>query len=222
MIFLLLIAAMIFAFWAQNKVKSTYEKYSKVPTRGGITGYEAAEAVMHKAGIYDVEIVQVPGVLTDHYNPTKKQLALSEPNYRGNSIAAVGVAAHEAGHAIQHKVGYSAMSLRQTMAPIVNIAAGFLPIIIFGGIIFRLIPGALAINLGIIIYAMLTLFHLVTLPVEFDATRRAKIELDSLGIVAVDENEGVATMLGAAGWTYVAAFAGSLVNLLWLLGMRRD
>ena len=217
---LLFIAAFAFAMWAQAKVKSAYNKYSRIPSRGGITGYEAAEAVMRKAGITDVEIVHVPGVLTDHYDPINKKLALSDHNYRGSSLAAVGVAAHEAGHAIQHKVGYSMMTIRQTMAPVVNIAASFLPIIMLGGLFFRLLPWQLAIDLGIIVYAMLTLFHLVTLPVEFDATKRAKEELDTLGIVSPDEAPGVAATLSAAGWTYVAAFAGSLMNLVYLILLR--
>ncbi|MCZ6671496.1 MAG: zinc metallopeptidase [Verrucomicrobia bacterium] len=217
---LLFIAALVFALWAQYKVKSAYTKYSKIPSRGGITGYEVAEAVMHKAGIYDVEIVRVPGQLTDHYDPIKKKLALSDHNYRSSSLAAVGVAAHEAGHAIQHKVGYTMMMVRQTMAPVVNIAASFLPIIMLGGLFLRLLPWGLAIDLGIIIYALLTLFHLVTLPVEFDATARAKRELDSLGIIAADEAPGVAATLNAAGWTYVAAFAGSLMNLVYLIVLR--
>tara|TARA_Y100000588_G_scaffold360708_1_gene420858 strand:+ start:4354 stop:5067 length:714 start_codon:yes stop_codon:yes gene_type:complete len=217
---LLLIAAVFFALWAQMKVKSTYSKYVNVPSRGGITGYEAAEAVMRRAGINDVEIVRTPGVLTDHYDPINKKLALSDHNYRGTSLAALGVAAHEAGHAIQHKVGYSMMNIRQTMAPAVNIAASFLPIIIFGGIFLRLLPFGLAIDIGIIIYALLTLFHLVTLPVEFDATARAKQELSALGIIAVDEAPGVSATLSAAGWTYVAAFAGSLFNLIYLIMAR--
>lgn len=217
---LLFIAALVFAMWAQAKVKSAFTKYSQIPTRGGITGYEAAEAVMHKAGIYDVEIVQVPGQLTDHYDPIHKKLALSDHNYRSSSLAAVGVAAHEAGHAIQHKVGYSMMTIRQTMAPVVNIAASFLPIIMIGGLFFGLLPWGLAIDLGIIIYALLTLFHLVTLPVEFDATARAKRELDSLEIITADEAPGVSATLNAAGWTYVAAFAGSLMNLVYLIVLR--
>jgi uncharacterized protein len=218
--FLLIILAMAFAFWAQMKVKSTYNKYSKVPSRGGITGYEAAEAVMRKAGITDVEIVHVPGVLTDHYDPVNKRLALSDNNFRGSSLAAIGVAAHEAGHAIQHKVGYSMMNIRQQMAPVVNIAAGFLPLVMFGGLFLGLLPFKLAIDLGIIIYAMLTLFHLVTLPVEYDATARAKRELDSLGIIYADEAPGVSATLSAAGLTYVAAFAGSLFNLVYLILLR--
>jgi Zn-dependent membrane protease YugP len=217
---LLFVAALAFALWAQNKVRSAYAKYSKIPTRGGITGYEAAEAVMHKAGIYDVKIVQVPGQLTDHYDPINKKLVLSDQNYRSSCLAAVGVAAHEAGHAIQHKKGYSMMMIRQTMAPVVNIAASFLPIIMIGGLFLRLLPWGLAIDIGIIIYALLTLFHLVTLPVEFDATARAKRELDSLGIIAADEAPGVAATLNAAGWTYVAAFAGSLMNLVYLIVLR--
>ncbi len=217
---LLFAAAFIFAMWAQMKVKSAYAKYSRVPSRGGITGYEAADAIMRKAGIHDVKIVRVPGQLTDHYDPINKKLALSDHNYRSSSLAAVGVAAHEAGHAIQHKVGYVMMNIRQTMAPAVNVAASFLPFIMIGGIFLGLLPWGLAIDLGIIIYAMLTLFHLVTLPVEFDATRRAKRELEGLGIIAREEAGGVAATLNAAGWTYVAAFAGSLMNLVYLILLR--
>lgn len=217
---LLFAAAFIFAMWAQMKVKSAYAKYSRIPSRGGITGYEAADAIMRKAGIRDVKIVRVPGQLTDHYDPIHKKLALSDHNYRSSSLAAVGVAAHEAGHAIQHKVGYVMMNIRQTMAPAVNVAASFLPFIMIGGIFFGLLPWGLAIDLGIIIYAMLTLFHLVTLPVEFDATRRAKRELEGLGIIAREEAGGVAATLNAAGWTYVAAFAGSLMNLVYLILLR--
>ncbi|MCB1122763.1 MAG: zinc metallopeptidase [Verrucomicrobiae bacterium] len=217
---LIFVAAFAFAMWAQMKVKSAYAKYSRVPSRGGITGYEAAEAIMRRAGIYDVEIVRVPGELTDHYDPINKKLALSDHNYRSSSLAAVGVAAHEAGHAIQHKVGYAMMNIRQTMAPVVNMPASFLPFIMFGGIFLGLLPWKLAIDIGIIIYAMLTLFHLVTLPVEFDATARAKRELEGLGIIASDEAPGVAATLSAAGWTYVAAFAGSLLNLVYLIMLR--
>jgi len=217
---LLFFAAFAFAMWAQMKVKSAYAKYSQIPSRGGITGREAAEAIMRRAGINDVEIIHTPGMLTDHYDPINKRLALSEHNYKGSSLAAVGVAAHEAGHAIQHKVGYSMMNIRQTMAPVVNIAASFLPIVMFGGLFLGLMPWQLAIDLGIIIYALLTMFHLVTLPVEFDATARAKQELSGLGIIAVDEAPGVSATLSAAGWTYVAAFASSLMNLVYLILLR--
>lgn len=217
---LIFVAAFAFAMWAQAKVKTAYAKYSKVLSRGGITGYEAAEAIMRRAGIFDVEIVRVPGELTDHYDPVNKRLALSDHNYRSSSLAAVGVAAHEAGHAIQHKAGYAMMNIRQTMAPVVNIAASFLPFIMIGGFFLGLMPWQLAIDIGIIIYALLTLFHLVTLPVEFDATARAKRELEGLGIIASDEAAGVAATLSAAGWTYVAAFAGSLLNLIYLIMLR--
>jgi len=213
------LAALGFALWAQARVKSTYSKYLQVPSRGRISGYEAAEAIMRKAGIHDVEIVHTPGVLTDHYDPINKRLALSDHNYNGTSLAAVGVAAHEAGHAIQHKQGYTMMSIRQNMAPVVNIAAGYLPLIFIGGFFFGMHPGLL-LDIGIVLYAILTLFHLVTLPVEFDATRRAKVELEGLGIVAADEAPGVSATLSAAGWTYVAAFAGSLMHLIYLILLR--
>jgi len=215
----LLILSMFFAMYAQFKVSSTYKKNEKIPSRGCISGREAAEAVMARAGIHDVEITEIGGELTDHYDPTHKRLALSSANYRGTSLAALGVSAHEAGHAIQHKIGYAMLKTRMALVPITQISAKLLPLVIFGGFFFRMTG---FINLGIGVYAVLTLFHLVTLPVEFDASRRAKKELVGLGIVDSDEMPGVSATLNAAALTYVAAFLSSLLNLLWLIGMRRD
>jgi Zn-dependent membrane protease YugP len=174
---------------------------------------------MARAGIHDVEITEIGGEFTDHYDPTHKRLALSSANYRGTSLAALGVSAHEAGHAIQHKIGYAMLKTRMALVPITQISAKLLPLVIFGGFFFRMTG---FINLGIGVYAVLTLFHLVTLPVEFDASRRAKKELVGLGIVDSDEMPGVSATLNAAALTYVAAFLSSLLNLLWLIGMRRD
>lgn len=205
--------------WAQMKVKSAYSKYVQVPSRGRITGREAAQAVMESAGIYDVEIVQCHGTLTDHYDPTHKRLALSQDNYHGHSLAALGVAAHEAGHAIQHKQEYAPLNLRMSLVPITNIASQMLPIAMFGG--FFLFHSPIFINLGIAIYIVLTVFQLVTLPVEFDASKRAKAQLVGLGIVDADELVGVNKTLDAAAYTYVAAFVSSLGWLLYLLASRR-
>lgn len=217
---ILIIPTFILAFWAQNKVKSAYGKYVQVPSRGNISGREAALAVMQKAGIYDVEIVQVPGQLTDHYDPIKKRLALSEHNYNGTSLAALGVAAHEAGHAVQHNVGYSMLKARMALIPVTNIAASLMPFIMFGPFfLFGAAMGGLFLKIGVACYLVMTAFHLITLPVEFDASRRAKQELVSLGILGQDELVGVNKTLDAAAWTYVAAFVSSLGYLIYLLSI---
>ena len=216
---LFIIVPIVVGLWAQMKVKSAYNKYIQVPSRGRITGREAAQAVMQSAGIHDVEIVQCHGTLTDHYDPAHKRLALSEANYRGSSLAALGVAAHEAGHAIQHKMEYAPLNLRMQLVPITNIASQFLPVIMFGGFFFGM--GTFMINLGIMVYLVLTIFQLVTLPVEFDASKRAKAQLVNLGIVERDELVGVNQTLDAAAYTYVAAFVSSLGWLLYFLLSRR-
>lgn len=211
---LLMIVPLVLGLWAQSKVSSTYKKYSQVGSRSGISGREAADYVMSKAGIKDVEIVAIKGHLTDHYDPRNKRLALSEENFYGNSLAALGVAAHEAGHAIQHNIGYSALKLRMSLIPITSIASQMLPLVIIGGFFFQV---AGLINLGIAVYLVLTIFQLVTLPVEFDASRRAKLELAGLGIINEQESVGVRKTLDAAAWTYVAAFVASLANLIYLV-----
>jgi len=220
-ILVLLLLSFGFALYAQMKVSSAYNKNLKIASRGRITGREAAEAVMSRAGIHDVEIVEIPGQLTDHYDPLRKRLALSRDNYRGYSLASLGVAAHEAGHAIQHKVGYSMLKTRMALVPITQITSQMLPIVIIGGFFFGGL-GGIMLDIGIICYAVLTLFHLVTLPVEFDASRRAGQELVGLGILDDDEMPGVSQTLNAAALTYVASFLTSLLHLLYLLSMRRD
>tara|TARA_R100000027_G_scaffold67340_1_gene65642 strand:+ start:3325 stop:3996 length:672 start_codon:yes stop_codon:yes gene_type:complete len=215
---ILIIPTFILAFWAQQRVIQTYKKYSQIRSRSGITGAEAASYVMRQAGINDVEIVPINGELTDHYDPTRKRLCLSQHNYSGSSLAALGVAAHEAGHAIQHKVGYSMLNTRMALGPITNIASRMLPIVVFGGLFLHL--GGLLL-LGVAVYAVLTVFQLVTLPVEFDASKRATVQLESLGIIDADELPGVKRTLNAAGWTYIAAFVSSLSWLLYFLAASR-
>jgi len=217
---LLFVLVMVFALYAQVRVSSAYAKNAQIPSRGRITGCEAAAAVMERAGITDVDIVEIPGHLTDHYDPLNKRLCLSSENYRGTSLAALGVATHESGHAIQHKVGYKALQARMALVPATQFASNLLPLIMVGGFFFG-IWGVL-LDLGIIIYAVLSLFQLITLPVEFDASRRAKIELVQLGILDRDEMPGVNETLNAAALTYVAAFVTALMHLLWLLSMRRN
>ena len=224
-----MIGPFLFGLYAQSKIRSAYSKNMRIPSRGNITGAEAAEAVMRSAGISDVEIVRVPGDLTDHYDPLRKRLALSEHNYNGTSLAALGVAAHEAGHAIQHKVGYSMMTVRQTMAPATQIAASVSNYVIIGGIVMLTFMGSAfgynLLTIGAIALGVIVLFQLVTLPVEFDASRRAKKQLVTLGILDRDEMPGVNQTLDAAALTYVAAFVaalGSLLHILMLLSGRRD
>lgn len=223
---LLIIFPMLFGLYAQMKIRSAYAKNCQVASRGGITGREAAEAVIRSAGITDVKIIEVPGELSDHYNPMNKTLALSGPNYHGHSLAALGVAAHEAGHAIQHKVGYSMMTLRQTLAPATQIAASVSNFVLIGGILLisTAIGGKMLI-VGAVALGLICLFQFVTLPVEFDASRRAKEQLVGLGILDRDEMRGVNETLDAAALTYVAAFVaalGSLLHILLILSGRRE
>ena len=223
----LIIVPILFGFYAQMRVSSAYNKNVQIPSRGGITGREAAAAVMESAGIHDVEIVEVEGHLTDHYDPSEKRLALSSENYHGSSLAALGVSAHEAGHAIQHKVGYAMMSIRQTLVPATQIASGASQILIILGIYLGArAAGGIFLTLGAIALATICLFQLITLPVEFDASRRAKVQLVNLGILGPDEMEGVHETLDAAALTYVAAFVASLGYLLHILlilsGSRRN
>jgi len=219
MLFILLIGVpMIIGIWAQMKVSGTYKKYSGVAAKSGITGREAAAYILRRFDIHDVEIVPTEGLLTDHYDPMHKRLVLSKKNYFGNSLAALGVAAHEAGHAVQHKVGYRALKMRMALVPITQFSSQMLPFVIIGGLVFKMTG---LIYLGILVYLILTIFQLVTLPVEFDASKRAENELAGLGIVDGQEVRAVTATLNAAAWTYVAAFVASLGNLLYLFLMTR-
>lgn len=225
----LIIIPMLFGFYAQMRIRSAYGKNVRIQSRGRITGAEAANAVMRSAGIGDVEIIEVPGQLSDHYDPIRKRLALSHDNYHGTSLAALGVAAHEAGHAIQHKIGYSMMTVRQTMVPATQIAAGISNYVIIAGILLVSYAGSAfgynLLTLGAIALGVVVLFQLVTLPVEFDASRRAKAQLVSLGILDRDEMPGVNETLNAAALTYVAAFVaalGSLLHILMIISGRRE
>ncbi|MCD8483910.1 MAG: zinc metallopeptidase [Verrucomicrobia bacterium] len=209
---------MLLGIYAQMKVQSTYSRWSQVGSRSRITGREAAVYVLRKAGINDVEIASTSGHLTDHYDPSRKRLVLSEENYHGTSLAALGVSAHEAGHAIQHATGYSMLRLRMSLVPITQFASQLLPFVLIGGFIFGMLG---LIKLGILVYLVLTIFQLVTLPVEFDASKRARAELVATGILAPDEMGGVSKTLDAAALTYVAAFVSSLANLLYLFLLSR-
>ncbi|HTB81249.1 MAG TPA: zinc metallopeptidase [Opitutaceae bacterium] len=219
---LLFILVFAFALYAQIRVSSAYNKNARIPSRGGITGREAAQAVMNQAGIYDVEIEETGGHLTDHYDPLHKRLVLSSENYRGTSLAALGVAAHEAGHALQHKAGYKMLDFRMALVPATRVVSGLLPFIILGSWFLARGFTGMMLDVAIICYAVLSLFQLITLPVEFDASRRAKAQLVSLGILDRDEMPGVNQTLDAAALTYVAAFISALLNLLYLLSRQRN
>jgi len=219
-LFIAIIAfTMLIGLWAQSRVKGAYGKWSQYTAGSGITGREAAAYVMRAAGIDDVEIKSTRGHLTDHYDPTRKQLVLSEENYYGRSLAALGVAAHEAGHAIQHAQGYAALKARMALVPVVGIANNLLMVMMFGGFFLGMMN---FVMLGAVAYGAITLFNLVTLPVEFDASRRAKLSLVETGILSPNEREGVDETLDAAGLTYVAAFVSSLAWFLYFLSATRD
>ncbi len=224
---ILVAVPVLLGMYAQMRVASAYQKNIDVPSRGHITGAEAASAVMRSAGIENVEIIEIPGEMTDHYDPAEKRLALSSANYRGTSLAALGVAAHEAGHAIQDKVGYSMMTVRQNLIPTVKFAAPVAYLLTGFGFWFFARGGGILLDIGVAALAVMTLFQLVTLPVEFDASRRAKQQLVGLGILSRDEMPGVNETLDAAALTYLAAFISSLGYLLYLLAIlsgnnRRD
>lgn len=219
---ILFVLVFIFALYAQIRVSSAYGKNAKILSRGQITGREAAQAVMAHAGISDVEITETEGHLTDHYDPMHKRLVLSSENYSGTSLAALGVAAHEAGHAIQHKMGYKLLNFRMALVPATQIVSRVIPFVILASwFLVRGLTGMM-LDVAIICYAVLSLFQLVTLPVEFDASRRAKVQLVELGILDQDEMPGVNQTLDAAALTYVAAFIGALLNLLYLLSRRNN
>jgi Zn-dependent membrane protease YugP len=209
-----------FSLYAQVRVSSAYSKNAKIPSRGGLTGRDAAAAVLENAGISGVDIVETSGHLTDHYDPAKRTLVLASENYRGTSLAAVGVAAHEAGHALQHKDGYSMLEFRMALAPTTRIAAGIAPFLYIGLMFLSPHDAGFFLNIAIVAFAILTVFQLITLPVEYDASRRAKRQLVSLGILDSDEMKGVNETLDAAALTYVAAFMGALLNLLAVLSRR--
>lgn len=223
-----MIPGLLLALWAQSKVRGNYEKYSKVPNMAGISGAQAARRVLDANGLYNVAIEQTPGELTDHYDPRKRVLALSQGVYNARSVSAVAIAAHEAGHAIQHAQGYAPLKARTAIVPAVNIGSNLGFIVLFIGII----AGSLTLGwIGVALFATATVFALITLPVEFDASRRAKQALVATGIVdggvaGGSEAKGVDKVLNAAAWTYIAGFIASLLSLLYwvslLTGMGRD
>ncbi len=215
----MMIPVFLFSLWASFKTKSAFKKFSKVRILSGHTGAQAAKIMLDNAGVTDVEIKPVRGKLSDHYNPLTKTLALSEPVYGTPSVAAVGVACHEAGHAIQHAVGYKPMWVRSLLVKPANIGSNFG---VWALIIGVIIGATGLVKVGIVLFSAAVLFQLVTLPVEFDASNRAKkLSLD-YGIANMQEREGMGKVLNAAAMTYVAAAAASVLQLLYWIGVARD
>lgn len=209
---------LILGIWAQIRVTGAFNRWGKVRASSNITGAECARQILEAAQIHDVDVVQVDGFLGDHYDPASKKLCLSSNVYNTPSVAALGIAAHETGHAIQHAKAYAPLKARMAIVPMTMVASQMLPFIIIGGFWFR-ISGL--ITLGIYCYLILAIFQLITLPVEFDASRRAKIILQQMRIIQPgEETAGVNSVLNAAALTYVAAFIAALGNLLWLMSMR--
>lgn len=211
---ILVLPAAIFAMWAQAQVSGTFNKYSRVPTRSGMTGAMAAETVLRSAGISDVRIEHISGNLTDHFDPRSKVIRLSDSVYQSSSVAAVGVAAHEAGHAVQHAVGYAPIKLRNAIIPVTQIGSTLSMPLLLIGLFLNYPPLFYA---GILFFGLATLFQLVTLPVEFNASHRAIVALDEGSLLSEDELPGAKKTLRAAALTYVAALAVSVAQLLRLL-----
>lgn len=218
-LFWLAVLAFGFALWAQYKVMSAFRRYSRVPAGVGLTGAEVAARILQAAGLYDVRVEPVRGMLSDHYDPRTRTLRLSPEVYGTPSVAALGVAAHEAGHALQHRENYAPLALRNAIVPVAGIGSQ-LGIWLFVIGMFLGQAGGLLMDLGILMFLGVVAFTLVTLPVEFDASRRAVAALQAHGLVTPRELDGVKAVLGAAALTYVAAAASAIVELLRLVAIR--
>src|SRR5438105_15089476 len=214
------IPGLILGFYAQIKLSSTYNRYAQIPAGRGLTGAEAARNILDAAGLTDVPVGEVGGHLTDHYDPAKRELFLSSENYHGNSIAAVGVAAHETGHALQHKAAYAPLHLRMALVPITQFASVAWQGIFIAGLLFGMFYKLLGI--AIAVFTIIAFFQLVTLPVEFDASRRAKQQLVRMGLVRGPEAVGVSKVLNAAAMTYVAAMVSAALQLLHFILLARE
>ncbi|MBD5134878.1 MAG: zinc metallopeptidase [Lachnospiraceae bacterium] len=222
----MVIVGVVLSLLASLMVKSTFSKYSRVRSMSGMTGAQAAEKILNSQGIYDVNIQRVSGNLTDHYNPSNKTLNLSDSVYSNTSVAAIGVAAHECGHAIQHAKGYAPLAFRSALVPVANFGSSISWILILIGLFINSRSSMLLIYTGIICFSLAVLFQIVTLPVEFNASSRAVNLLGQIGILGDTELSQTKKVLSAAALTYVAAAAASILQLLRLLalfgGNRRD
>ncbi|MCF2669242.1 MULTISPECIES: zinc metallopeptidase [Lachnospiraceae] len=223
--YMLVILGVIICMMASAKMNSTFNKYSRVRNHSGMTGREAAEEILRRAGIYDVRVEHISGNLTDHYDPRSKVLRLSDATYNSTSVAAMGVAAHECGHAVQHETGYVPLKIRGALVPIANFGSTIAWPLIIIGLFFNSRSSALFLNLGILAFSLAVLFQIVTLPVEFNASNRAIRVLGSSGMLYEDEVKATRKVLTAAALTYVAGAASAILQLLRIIlltGNRRD
>jgi len=221
---LFMLPTIVLMLWAQHRVKSTFKKYSEVPNQRRMSGAEAARYILDSHGLSNVPVEPVAGELTDHYDPRSRTLRLSQPVYNGRSVAALGIAAHESGHALQHAQGYVPLQIRGALVPVASIGSNLGWIMVLAGIILQITGIAW---LGVAFFALGTIFALITLPVEFNASSRAMAELQTLGFVDRTEYDQNKKVLNAAAWTYIAGFAAAAVQLLYYImlvsGMsRRD
>lgn len=216
--YILIIIALVISLAVQMNMKSTFQKYSRVRSASGLTGAQTAERILHSAGIYHVRVERIHGNLNDHYDPRTKVIKLSDSIYGSNSLAAVGVAAHECGHAIQDATGYAPLNIRSALVPAANLGSGLSWPLFLIGLIFSIRP---LLTAGIILFCAALLFQLVTLPVEFNASGRALRTLEQTGIMAPQEIRDTRKVLGAAAMTYVAAVVASLMQLLRLILLSR-
>jgi len=225
--YLIIGISMLLSWLVSSRLKSKFEYYSNVHLRNGLSGKEVAEKMLRDNGINDVQVISVPGQLTDHYNPADKTVNLSEGVYMQRNAAAAAVAAHECGHAVQHAVGYSMLQLRSKLVPVVSISSNLMQFVLMGGIVVMAMSGnKIILLIGVIMFALTTLFAFITLPVEYDASNRAMKWLKDTGTVTTEEFVGVKDSLTWAARTYLVAALGSLAQLLYfaslLMGGRRD
>lgn len=224
--YILVVIGAVICMIASARVKGTFNKYSQLRSMSGMNGAQVAQRVLQAAGIYDVQVRHVSGSLTDHYDPRTKTVNLSDPVYNATSVAALGVAAHECGHAIQHAKSYAPLSIRSALVPIANFGSMLAWPVILIGLLFNTRSSGLIIDIGILLFSTAVLFQLVTLPVEFDASRRALVMLRTQGILADDELRYTRRVLKSAALTYVASAAAAILQLLRIIlitnGRRRD
>lgn len=224
--YILVVIGAVICMIASARVKGTFNKYSQLRSMSGMNGAQVAQRVLQAAGIYDVQVRHVSGSLTDHYDPRTKTVNLSDPVYNATSVAALGVAAHECGHAIQHAKSYAPLSIRSALVPVANFGSMLAWPVILIGLLFNTRSSGLIIDIGILLFSAAVLFQLVTLPVEFDASRRALVMLRTQGILADDELKYTRRVLESAALTYVASAAAAILQLLRIIlitnGRRRD
>lgn len=218
-IYIALLVGMLFSFYAQYKVNSSFSKYSDIESKSGLTGAQVAKLILDRRGVYDVTVQPVAGQLTDHYDPRTKTVRLSEGVYNRSSISAVSVAAHEVGHAIQHNEEYAFLNFRSALAPVASFTSQFVYILIFAGFFFEMMS---LVDIGIACFGLALLFQVITLPVEFNASSRALYNLEDFGILAKDEVSSSKKVLSSAALTYVAATTVSALNLLRLILIRNS